>query len=182
MVGASGQTANPQVLLGSSAAELIRRVSSPVAVVRDVAPGGRDRAVVVGVDGSAAGDVALQAGFDVAARHRQPLLAVHAWSDLPLEALGDRDDLDEHGARADAAALLADRLAAYRRKYPQVSVDTLVVLDRPANVLLRHADRAAMIVVGRHGRTGGTETALGSVCHAVLHYAPCPVLIATEPA
>ena len=34
-----------------------------------------------------------------------------------------------------------------------------------------------MLVVGRRGRAHATGTPLGSVSHAVLHYAPCPVLL-----
>jgi nucleotide-binding universal stress UspA family protein len=58
-----------------------------------------------------------------------------------------------------------------------VPVEDVVVVDRPAGALLSHAADAALLVVGRHGRAGMVDTPLGSVCHAVLHYAPCPVLI-----
>ena len=176
VLGASGQTANPQVLLGSSAAELTRRVTVPVAVIRDVAENDRDHAVVIGVDGSPAGNRAIRAGFEVAARRRLPVVAVHAWSDLPLQALG-LTDADGEQRRPDAAALLADRLDAARKPHPGVLVDEVVVLDRPVGALLERASEAALLVVGRHGRAGGAETPLGSVCHAVLHYAPCPVMI-----
>ncbi len=176
VLGASGQTANPRVLLGSSAAELVRRVTVPVAVIRDAAGNDRDHAVVVGIDGSPADDRAIRAGFAVAARRRLPVVAVHAWSDLPLEALGLTDS-DGEERRGDAALLLADRLDAARRSHPEVVVDAVVVLDRPVGALLERAVGAALLVVGRHGRAGGAETPLGSVCHAVLHYAPCPVMI-----
>ncbi len=176
VLGASGQTANPQVLLGSSAAELTRRVTVPVAVIRDAAENDRDHAVVIGVDGSPAGDRAIRAGFEVAARRRLPVVAVHAWSDLPLGALG-LTDADGEQRRQDAVALLADRLNAARTTHPGVVVDEVVVLDRPVGALLERASGAALLVVGRHGRAGGAETPLGSVCHAVLHYAPCPIMI-----
>ncbi len=55
VLGASGQTASPQVLLGSSASELTRRVTVPIAVIRDVADDSPAKAVVIGVDGSTAG-------------------------------------------------------------------------------------------------------------------------------
>jgi nucleotide-binding universal stress UspA family protein len=176
VLGASGQSANPQVLLGSSAAELIRRVTVPVAVIRDAAENDRDRAVVIGVDGSPAADRAIRAGVEFAARRRLPVVAVHAWSDLPLEALGF-SAADGERRRHDAVVLLADRLEAALKSHPGVVADEVVVLDRPVGALLERADKAALLVVGRHGREGGAETALGSVCHAVLHYAPCPVMI-----
>jgi nucleotide-binding universal stress UspA family protein len=86
---------------------------------------------------------------------------------------------DQHGgqARHAAAALLVERLADARRRYPHVPVDEVVVLDRPTGSLLDRAAGAALLVVGRHGRAKVDGPPLGSVCHAVLHYAPCPVLL-----
>jgi nucleotide-binding universal stress UspA family protein len=147
-----------------------------VAVIRDAAENDRDHAVVIGVDGSPAGNRAIRTGFEVAARRRLPVVAVHAWSDLPLKALG-LTDADGEQRRQDAVVLLAGRLDAARTSHPEVVVDEVVVLDRPVGALLERACEAALLVVGRHGRAGGAETPLGSVCHAVLHYAPCPVMI-----
>jgi nucleotide-binding universal stress UspA family protein len=176
VLGASGQTAGPRVLLGSSAAEIARRVTVPVAVVRDLPEGGRGR-VVIGVDGSPTSLDAVRIGFDIAARRGLGVVAVHAWSDLPLEALTLHAYVDENRGEADAEALLAEQLAEARKLYPQVPVEEVVVLDRPARALLGRATGAALLVVGRHGREMDTATPLGSVCHAVLHYAPCPVLL-----
>ncbi len=176
VLGASGQSANSQVLLGSSAAELIRRVTVPVAVIRDTAENDRDHVVVIGVDGSPAADRAIRAGFEVAARRRLPVVAIHAWSDLPLEALGFTN-ADGERRHQDAVELLADRLDPAMTSHPEVVVDQVVALDRPVSALFERASKAALLVVGRHGREGGAETNLGPVCHAVLHYAPCPVMI-----
>lgn len=176
VLGASGQTDTTRVLLGSSASELTRRVTVPVAVIRDVAAAFSTKAVVVGVDGSAAGARAVHAAFDFAARRHLRVVAVHAWSDLPLEALGIRDDVDSAQHEEDGEALLAAQLTEARRLYPQVQVDEVVALDHPTRALLDRAPGAALLVVGRHGRAR-TDTPLGSVCHAVLHYAPCPVLL-----
>jgi nucleotide-binding universal stress UspA family protein len=177
VLGASGQTDSPQVLLGSSASELTRRVAAPVAVIRDVPGGSSAKPVVIGVDGSPAGARAVQAGFDHAARRRLPVVAVHAWSDLPLEALGIRGDVNSAQHEEDGEALLATQLAEARRLHPQVPVHEVVLLDHPTKALLGHAAGAALLVVGRHGRARTPDTPLGSVCHAVLHYAPCPVLL-----
>jgi nucleotide-binding universal stress UspA family protein len=50
-------------------------------------------------------------------------------------------------------------------------------VDRPAAVLLERARGAGLLVVGRRGRAHPRGVPLGSVSHAVLHYAPCPVLL-----
>jgi nucleotide-binding universal stress UspA family protein len=177
VLGTAGQTAGPQVLLGASASELARRVTVPLAVIRDVPAGSRPTAVVVGVDGSPAGARAAQVGFDVAARRRLRVVAVHAWSDLPAEAVGIRADLDDVQGYEEGTELLEAQLAELRGRYPQVPVEEVVAVDRPAGALLGRAADAALLVVGRHGRAGIDETPLGSVCHAVLHYAPCSVLV-----
>lgn len=178
VLGACGQTATPQVLLGSSAAELARRLTTPIMIVRNApaqTAGGR---VVIGVDGSPAGAAAIRSGFDIAARRGQEVLAVHAWSDLPLGALGQAGEIDHDAAWRDATALLRQCLAEERRHHPTVGVREMVALDRPVRALLEQAAGAALLVVGRHGRARGTDVPLGSVSHAALHYAPCPVLLA----
>ncbi|HLU55933.1 MAG TPA: universal stress protein [Pseudonocardia sp.] len=176
VLGASGQTATRRVLLGSSAAELTRRVTTPVVVIREPATATPASPVLIGVDGSAVSDRVVDAGFAFAARRGLGVVAVHAWCDLPLEALGGPDD--QEPARCDATALLADRLAGARARNPQVRVEEVVTLDRPASALLDRAAGAALLVVGRHGRGRSTDMPLGSVCHAVLYYAACPVLLA----
>jgi nucleotide-binding universal stress UspA family protein len=175
VVGASGQTMSQCVQLGSTAAELARRVTTPFVVVRHEPPCAH-RPVVIGVDGSADGRAAVRAGFAFAERAGSPVEAVHAWSDLPLEALG-APDIDTVGARQDATELLSEQVADARQRHPGVPVRELVVLDRPMALLLARAAGAALLVVGRHGRARAGEMPLGSVGHALLHYAPCPVMV-----
>ena len=61
--------------------------------------------------------------------------------------------------------------------YPDVDVRRLVVPDRPARVLVERSVHAKLVVVGSHGRGGVAGLVLGSVGHAVLHRADCPVAI-----
>jgi nucleotide-binding universal stress UspA family protein len=56
-------------------------------------------------------------------------------------------------------------------------VQRLIVRDRPARVLVDQSADAQLIVVGSHGRGGVAGLLLGSVGHAVLHRADCPVAI-----
>jgi len=53
------------------------------------------------------------------------------------------------------------------------------VLGAPATVILQEATKrkADLILMGARGRRGITRFVLGSVSHAVLPYAPCPVLV-----
>jgi nucleotide-binding universal stress UspA family protein len=44
-------------------------------------------------------------------------------------------------------------------------------------VAAAHEWRAALIVLGTHGRSGVTRLLLGSTAEAVLRHAPCPVVV-----
>ena len=102
-------------------------------------------------------------------------MAVHTWwVDLNLLPL-----VKELGATADAAAeLLAERLAGWSEKYPDVTVER-AICRRPsaAEVLLAQAAHAQLVVVGTGGRGALTGLVLGSVSQALLHHAPCPVAV-----
>ncbi|MFD0487440.1 universal stress protein [Saccharopolyspora spinosporotrichia] len=69
-------------------------------------------------------------------------------------------------------------LAGYRERYPEVSVHQEVATSQPAaEALLTAAENADLLIVGTHGRGTFRATLLGSVSHAVVHYAPCPVAV-----
>ncbi|SOC49581.1 Nucleotide-binding universal stress protein, UspA family [Blastococcus aggregatus] len=175
VLGASGQTDTPQVLLGSSADELLRTAGAPVVVVRDRptrAPG----PVVIGVDGSPASERAVAFGFELAAARGHDVVAVHTWSDIPLAALSGLVDLDRDELAERAAAFLSARIGEAERRHRDVRVHTATAADHPARALLDHAAGAALLVVGRHGRAR-SGAPMGSVCHAVAHYARCPVAV-----
>jgi len=79
---------------------------------------------------------------------------------------------------ADQRALLAERLAGWRLKYPEVAVTELVVQGvGAAHALVEQSERAQLLVVGSRGRRTVTGLVLGSVSHAVLHRSHCPVAV-----
>ena len=59
------------------------------------------------------------------------------------------------------------------------SVRTDVLIGTPTEAILEQAQgqRADLILMGSRGRHGVLRLVLGSVSHAVLHSAPCPVLV-----
>jgi nucleotide-binding universal stress UspA family protein len=167
------------LLIGFVAVEVTAHASCPVIVVRGSEPdrsGPRPEPVVVGVDGSPTSEAATAFAFEAASLRRVPLLAVHVWRDVLVDAtmapLLDWDVID-----SDEREVLAERLAGWTEKYPDVPVRRLVARDRPARALVEESGRAQLVVVGSRGRGGFHGLLLGSVSQALLHHAHCPVAV-----
>ena len=74
-------------------------------------------------------------------------------------------------------AALAEGLTLWRKQYPRVDVMEKSIAGEPAKVLIDESAGAELLVVGSHGRGGFGGLLLGSVSHAVLHHAHCPVAV-----
>lgn len=179
VVGDRGLGGVTGLLVGSVATGLVAQAACPVVVVRETSRGATgpvEGPVVVGVDGSPTSEAALAFAFDAAAARRVPLVAVHTWWDLVVDpAMAPL--LDWEAIEGDEHQLLAERLAGWGEKYPDVRVRRVVTRDRPAHALVRQTDGAQLVVVGSRGRGGLTGLLFGSVSHAVLHRARCPVAV-----
>lgn len=163
------------LVLGSVAVALAARSACPVVIVRGAARN-TDGPVVVGIDGSPVSEAALAFAFDAAAVRGVELVAVHAWAPTPIDqALAPVMDWDAVAGEEDA--VLAERLAGWGQKYPQVIVRRTVVCDGAARALVDASRDAQLVVVGSRGRGNATGLLLGSVSHGVLHAAHCPVAI-----
>jgi nucleotide-binding universal stress UspA family protein len=179
VLGDRGLGGFSEMLLGSVAVALAAHAACPVVAVRGPdfdtsAP--RVEPVLVGVDGSPASEAAVAFAFEAAALRAVPLVAVHAWYDLLVDPVM-APLLDVDAVEADEREVLAERLAAWSRKHPEVDVRRLVVRDRPGRALVQESASAQLVVVGSRGRGGLAGMALGSVSHALLHHAHCPVAV-----
>lgn len=183
VVGSYGRGAVGRAFLGSVSSGLLRRAKCPVAVVRDQDPTLPHPAhleqapVLVGIDGSPVSELATGIAFDEASRRGVALKAVHAWSDLEVV---DLPGLDWSTVKGEAEEILAERLAGWQERYPDVKVHRLVVCDRPARELVEQAQTAQLVVLGSHGRGGFTGMLLGSVSNAVVHSVRTPVIVARQ--
>jgi len=183
VVGATGVSRLSGVLLGSVALALASTNPAPVAVVHPSEQGGVTGPVVVGVDGSPTSEAAVAFAFDEAALRHTDLVAVHAWSDLVVEGSHRLQPIlvDPAILEQEEKALLGQRLAGWREKYPDVAVRQVVVPRRPTPALLDEARNAQLLVVGSHGRGGFVGMLLGSTSHALIGHSACPVVVVRPP-
>jgi nucleotide-binding universal stress UspA family protein len=163
------------VALGSVSTVVAAAAHGPVVVAsRPGAAPGEPGSVVVGVDGSEHGDEVLAFAFDYASRHRRPLHAVYCWRPDVLVTSQWRA---AHPAPEQADRWLAEALAGWQEKYPDVQTHRGVVRDHPVGGLVAASAGQDLLVVGSRSRHARIAVLLGSVSQGVLHSAACPVAV-----
>ncbi|WP_439379087.1 universal stress protein [Amycolatopsis lexingtonensis] len=155
---------------GSPAVDLAAGARCPVVVVRGRSP--VDGPVVVGTDGSPLSEAAIAWAFEEASLRNAPLVALYAGYDGDTAGFSGAETLPESGR-----LLLAERLAGWQERYPDVAVERRVEHDKPRHRLLSVSHGAQLVVVGSRGRGGFSGLVLGSTSQALLHHAGCPVMV-----
>jgi nucleotide-binding universal stress UspA family protein len=190
VVGARGRGGFSGLGIGSVAAQTAAHARSPVLVVRPIDGVADDAAVVdtgvhsgsvvVGVDGSPGSDIAIAFAFEEAMLRQVPLEAVYVWWLLPQHALGP--DLPAHvtaeQAQEESRRMLAELMAGWTGKYPDVPVRLRAVQAmNPSQELIEASREAGLVVVGSRGRGGFAGLLLGSVSRDLVGHAYCPVAV-----
>lgn len=159
----------------------VQHARVPIVVVRTAstaAHGPFAGHVVVGVDGSAQARAALDFGFAWAAEHRRPLVAVHVTDRQEQDVWFDESMLETHFVAEPAALdLLADEIAPWHNRHPDVRVKRAVFAGPVHRGLARAATGAILLAVGSRGLGLAARAVLGSVSHAAVDEAPCPVAV-----
>lgn len=152
---------------GSIAVPVVAHAHCPVVIVR----GPEQRGVinpflVVGVDGSPRSEPALAFAFDEASRRRALLDAVFVTGPHASKATD-----------AEARIKLAENLAGWKERYPDVVVRPQIARGHTVHELVSASRTALSLVVGTRGLGGFRGMLLGSVSHGVIHHASCPVIV-----
>jgi nucleotide-binding universal stress UspA family protein len=147
---------------------------------------GVSKAIVVGIDGSDASNKALHWAAEEAKLRGVPLVAVHAWTFVPAQPIGDPGMLavpagdlpgQLESERAAAADVLEAAVEEALSAAPGIEVERKVVEGDAAETLVGESKSADMVVVGSHGRSGLRAALLGSVSRHVVDHATCPVVV-----
>ncbi len=183
VVGARGLGGFRGLLLGSVSRACVRRSSCPVAVIHAPTTPRRDAAkrIVVGVDGSHDGDVALAWAVDEARLRGARLDVVHAWHAPYVGGAPLMIPLDPGPFEDSARALLVsviDRVDVRDLPHPP---EQFLVPGSASAALLNIAEGADLVVVGTHGHRGMSSVVLGSVSSQVVHHATSPVVVVPVP-
>ena len=138
------------------------------------------RTILVPTDFSSASDAALPHAATLARQSGARLLIVHV--EEPPMAYGGGELY--YGLPEPDSARIAAMLEKVTPSDPAIAFTHRLAMGDPASEICRIAadEKAEMIVLGTHGRTGMFRLLMGSVAESILRHAPCPVLVYRETA
>jgi nucleotide-binding universal stress UspA family protein len=177
VVGSRGRGPVRSLLLGSVAHALSRDPHCPVVVLRPVGESVVRRGIVVGVDAQGTSTRALAFAYRQASLRRQPLRVVHAIFDYQRTGRvgADEEGYDEERLR------LAQTVAGWAEQHPDVEVETVLARGLVDKVLVRLAEEAELVVVGRHDRRGIAGLVRGRTASIVAEQSSGTVVVVPEP-
>jgi nucleotide-binding universal stress UspA family protein len=171
------------LLLGLVSLAVAARADCPVVAVRSGVEYRDGRfGSVVGVEDGAGSGTAVQFAFREAHVRRCRLVAVHAWNAPP----GARSrppppsGFALEARRRPPTQVLDDALRVQAERYPDASVSRQMIEGPTRQALLDAASGAELLVVGARRRRGHLGLQLGLINHAVLHHAPCPIVVVPQ--
>lgn len=170
--------------LGSVSSALVHHAHCPVAVIRDddaIVADVAGAPVLVGIDGSPASEAATAIAFEEASRRGVSLTALHAWMDpRASSSSGLVQNAKWDAELSEEEETLAERLAGWHERYPEVDIRRRIEIGDPARWLIAASERAQLVVVGSHGCGWFNRRLLGSVGAAVVNRAKSSVIVARQ--
>ncbi|WGY04531.1 universal stress protein [Nocardioides sp. QY071] len=175
VLGRETRSAVRRLLTGATTATVAGRTSVPTVVVPadwQLVEHGR---MVVGIESEDCARPLLGRAFERAAQRGAELVVIHAW-DLPVPY---SDVIDPHRYvrewRAAGAKLLSTVLEEWRRAYPGVAVETVVVHGQAAQALVEGSEASDLLLIGRRPHGPLHWAHLGATARSVLRASHVPV-------
>ncbi|MHC3469858.1 universal stress protein [Streptomyces sp. 7R007] len=134
------------------------------------------RTVVAGLDGSRESRAAAEWAAREAKLRGLPLRVVHAWEPVP-EPMAQAPLLGAETLQHWTERLPSEAAEGLRLRHPGVEVTMEQSGGRPADVLVKAAQDAELLVVGSRGLSGVGGFLVGSVGMAVVAHAEVPVVL-----
>ena len=175
VVGKRRQTPLDKLLGGETILDIVRMTSIPVLAVEK--PFRAPRCVVVATDFSPSTTRVARMALELAGDGGTMYLAhVDAGADPELEQFSTRERRHFPGTFSRLFKNQVDEI----RPGPRVSVETVTLSGKPADEIVRLAERtsADLIACGPHGHNGLERFLLGSVSTSIIRNSPCALLIA----
>ncbi|WP_435057294.1 universal stress protein [Streptomyces sp. bgisy060] len=196
VTGSRGHGGFSSLLLGSTSRTLAMTAPCPLVVVpheaRAASLGGGTEAgrVLLGLHPEETADGVVDFAFEAAHHRGVPLEAVTSFRlpppqgtllAVPSPALQVPPPLpladDAKALVSEAEREQEERLRPFVARWPGVELVPVVVPGDAAGRLVAGSQDAGLLVVGRHHRHHLGSLLIGSVAHAVLHHAHCPVAV-----
>ncbi|POX51328.1 hypothetical protein C3489_20320 [Streptomyces sp. Ru71] len=189
VLGSRGRGGFASLLLGSNGLTAARDAECPVVIVprpdrtaEDTVPVEPGPRVVVGLNADGPDEATLEFAFAEAALReaRLQVVAAYPWPAQSWTTPGEflPPAIDQAAVEAETRVLTDGFLAPHRERHPEVTAEPSVVPGDAAGNLVAASRGADLVVVGRHRRRLLAPTRLlGSVTHAVLLHAVCPIAV-----
>lgn len=182
VMGSRGRGVLRSRLLGSVSTTVIRHAQSPVVVCRPDSPGIVRKGVLVGADGAAEGQAVLEFAFQYASMRGLTLTVLHSFHDVIAAVNGPQLVSTTEAFLEEERLLLAESVAGFSEKFPEVSVDLRLARGFAHECLAAHSEHWHLIVVGRHPTDSVSRMVSSTVATAVVERAHTTVAMVPVPA
>ncbi|HWI42383.1 MAG TPA: universal stress protein [Nocardioides sp.] len=183
VLGSRGHGPVRSKLLGSVSAAVSRDATCPVVVCRPHhwrSANDIDAGVLVGADGTAESLPVIEHAFQQASLRGLPLTVVHCTWDGVVALTGPAVLDPQAVGMEEERLLLAESVAGFTAKFPEVHVELQVARGLAEQVLAAGSARWDLVVVGRHPVDTFARRAMGAVSTSVVEHAHTSVAVVPQ--